>query len=209
MSTAGSTDPTADLQRYLRDAREILLWKLDGLSEYDVRRPLTPTGTNLLGLVKHLSTVELLYLGLAFGRFMDEPVPWLREDAAPNEDMWATAEESRDYLVGLYRRVAHHTDGIVEELGPEAVGQVPWWPEGPVTIQRLLLHVVAETHRHVGQADIVREQIDGRVGVRDFHDDPEAAATNNDVSTVAPDDPDWWRAHRDRLEQIARQVTRP
>ncbi|NUV38591.1 DUF664 domain-containing protein, partial [Streptomyces sp. KAI-27] len=68
--TQPNPDPTykADLVRYLQESREALLWKLDGLSEYDARRPLTPTGTNLLGLVKHLSGVELGYFGDTFGR---------------------------------------------------------------------------------------------------------------------------------------------
>ena len=76
-------DPKTDLHRYLQDAREALLWKLDGLAEYDVRRPLTPTGTNLLGLVKHLASVELGYFGETFGRPSDEPLPWFDADAAP------------------------------------------------------------------------------------------------------------------------------
>ena len=52
----------------LRSIREAMLWKLDGLSEYDVRRPLTPTGTNLLGLIKHVASIELGYFGDTFGR---------------------------------------------------------------------------------------------------------------------------------------------
>jgi len=52
----------------LQRTREALVWKLDGLSEYDIRRPLTPTGTNLLGLVKHLATWEARYLGEIFNR---------------------------------------------------------------------------------------------------------------------------------------------
>ena len=75
------SDPKADLHRYLRRAREAVLWKLDGLSEYDVRRPLTPTGTNLLGLVKHLATMEYGYFGDCFGRPPGEPLPWTEEDA--------------------------------------------------------------------------------------------------------------------------------
>ena len=70
-------DPKADLHRYLQVARDALLWKLDGLSEYDVRRPLVPTGTNLLGLVKHVASVEAGYLGDTFGRPFPEPLPWL------------------------------------------------------------------------------------------------------------------------------------
>ncbi|NEE26132.1 DUF664 domain-containing protein, partial [Streptomyces sp. SID7982] len=55
--------PKDILRLYLQNARDALLWKLDGLSEYDIRRPLTPTGTNLLGLVKHVAGIELGYLG--------------------------------------------------------------------------------------------------------------------------------------------------
>ena len=84
-----ASDPKADLHRYLQDAREALLWKLDGLTEYDVRRPMVPTGTNLLGLVKHVASVELGYFGDCFGRPYDEPLPWL-EDAA-------------EYVVDTYR----------------------------------------------------------------------------------------------------------
>src|SRR3954447_21230257 len=95
----------ADLALYLQRGREALLWKLDGVSEYDVRRPLVPTGTNLLGLVKHVASVEAGYLGEVFGRPFPEPLPWLDSDAEPNADMWATAEESRQHVIDLYRRV--------------------------------------------------------------------------------------------------------
>ena len=90
------TDPKAELHRYLQIAREALLWKLDGLSEYDIRRPLVPTGTNLLGLVKHVASVEAGYFGDTFGRPFGEPLPWFDDDAEPNADMWATADESRE-----------------------------------------------------------------------------------------------------------------
>jgi hypothetical protein len=82
--------PKEDLHRYLQIAREALVWKLEGLSEYDIRRPMTPTGTNLLGLVKHAAGVEFGYFGEVFGRPSDEPMPWLDESAEPNADMWAT-----------------------------------------------------------------------------------------------------------------------
>src|SRR6266576_2193571 len=88
-------DEKDDLQRYLKSARDALLWKLDGLSEYDVRRPLVPTGTNLLGLVKHVAYVTTGYFGLVFDRPFDEPEPPF-DEANPNADMWATPDESRD-----------------------------------------------------------------------------------------------------------------
>ena len=62
------TEPKETLVEYLQSARDAMVWKVEGLSEYDARRPMTPTGTNLLGLVKHLASVELGYFGDTFGR---------------------------------------------------------------------------------------------------------------------------------------------
>lgn len=186
----------ADLHRYLQVAREALLWKLEGTSEYDARRPLVPTGTNLLGLVKHLAGVEAGYFGSVFGRPFPEPLPWFDDDAEPNADMWATAEESRDDVIGLYRRVWSHADATITELDLDTIGTVPWWPKDrrDVSLHRILVHVTTETHRHAGHADIVRELIDGAAGLREGNDN------------LAPGDDAWWTAYRERLEQVAREV---
>jgi hypothetical protein len=188
------TGAKADLHRYLQAGREVLIWKLEGLSEYDVRRPLVPTGTNLLGLVKHVASVEAGYLGATFGRPFSEPLPWYDDGAEPNADMWATAEEPRDQVVGLYRRVWAHSDATINILALDATGQVPWWPPDrrEVTLHQVLVHVVAETDRHAGHADIVRELIDGSVGLRAGHDN------------MAQGDGAWWEAYRRRLEDAAR-----
>lgn len=189
----------ADLLRYLQSARDALLWKLDGLSEYDVRRPLTPTGTSLLGLVKHVAGVEIGYFGETFGRpFFDaagEP-SWYGDDAEANADMWAAADESREEIVGLYRRAWEHTDATVAALPLDATGQVAWWPEErrEVTLHRILVHVIADTTRHAGHADVVRELVDGTVGM----------AKGND--NMPPGDRAWWQTHRDRVEDAARQA---
>ena len=119
-------DPKGDLLGYLQAGREAVLWKLEGLCEYDVRRPLTPTGTNLLGLVKHLATVELGYFGETFGRPSGEPMPWLAQDAELSDDMWATAAESRGQIVALYHRAWRHADATIGMLPLEATGHVPW-----------------------------------------------------------------------------------
>ncbi len=187
------SDPKADLHRYLRVAREALLWKLGGLSEYDARRPLTPTGTNLLGLIKHVASVELGYLGATFGRPFDESPPWLADDAEINADMWATADESREQIVGLYRRVWAHSDVTIDTLALDSIGHVPWWPaeRNEVTLQLILVHMIAETNRHAGHADIVRELIDGVAGLRDGNDN------------MPPGDQAWWTTYRSRLEQAA------
>ena len=184
------------LHRYLRSGREALLWKLDGLSGYDLLRPLVPTGTNLLGLVKHVASVEAGYLGDVFDRPFGEPLPWLDEDAEANADMWATVEESRADVVGLYRRVWAHSDATIETLTLDAVGRVGWWPEDrrDVTLQQILVHMIAETHRHAGHADLVRELIDGSAGLR------------KDNENLPPGDQAWWAAYRDRLERSAREA---
>ena len=151
--------PEGDLQRYLQGGREALLWKLDGLSEYDVRRPLTPTGTNLLGLVKHVASVELGYFGDTFGRPSGEPLPWLDEDAEPNADMWATADETREEIVGLYRRAWAHSDATIDALALDADRPRAVVAAGAARSRctAILVHMIAETDRHAGHADIVRE----------------------------------------------------
>ncbi|MBO0775643.1 MAG: DinB family protein [Actinobacteria bacterium] len=189
-------EPKAELHRYLQTAREALLWKLDGLPEYDIRRPLTPTGTNLLGLVKHVASVELGYFGETFGRPSAEPLPWFAEGAEPNADMWATPDESREQITGLYHRVWAHSDATISALPLDAAGQVPWWPpeRRQVTLHRILVHMIAETNRHAGHADIVRELIDGSAGLRP------------DSSNLPPGDQAWWQSYRSRLEGAAREA---
>ncbi len=189
-------DFKAELRLYLQRGRESLLWKLDGLSEYDVRRPMTPTGTNLLGLVKHVASVEAGYFGETFGRPFGEPLPWMDEGAELNADLWATAAESREQITGLYRRVWAHSDRTITELPLDAIGHVPWWAAGKneVTLHRILVHMVTETDRHAGHADIVRELIDGAAGHRP------------DYSNLASDDPAWWTDYRATVERAAREA---
>jgi hypothetical protein len=187
-----SFDAKADLLGYLQGARETLLWKLDGLSEYDIRRPLTPTGTNLLGLVKHQAGGELSYFGDLFGRPHDEDLPWLAQGAGRNADMWAAPDESRDFITGLYRRAWRHADATIAALPLDATAQVPWWGEdATTTLGRILVHMTAEAQRHAGHADIVRELIDGSVGLL-------AHAGN-----MTSDDPAWWRGYHDQVERAA------
>jgi uncharacterized damage-inducible protein DinB len=192
-------NPKADLFRYLQEARDALVWKLDGLSEYDIRRPLTPTGTNLLGLVKHVAGVELGYFGDTFGRpFFDEQPPawWYTQDAEPNADMWATADESREDIVGLYRLAWQHSDSTIAMLPLDAVGRVPWWPEErrEATLHHILVRVISDTQRHAGHADIVRELIDGSVGC------------SQNKGDLPPGDQAWWASYRSRLEGVAREA---
>ena len=163
----------------LRRDREALLWKLDGLSEYDARRPLTATGTNLLGLVKHVATVEARYLGEVFDRPSPEPLP--RWQDYNGDDLWAPEDETRDQIIGFYRRTWEHSDATINELPLDAPGHVPWWPEpyNNTNLFAIMVHVLGESIRHAGHADILREGIDGRTGMRAEHEpqiDKEARA---------------------------------
>lgn len=186
------------LKRYLQAGRDSLLWKLDGLGERQLRWPMTPTGTNLLGLVKHVGSMEFEYFGRVFDRPADEPLPWLDPDAEVNADMWATADQSRDWVVAFYQRAWAHADQTIDALELDAPGRVPWWRPGrqQVVLHQILVHMIDETARHAGHADIVRELTDGAAGLR-------AANTN------LPDrDENWWAEYVDRLRHVAEEAGR-
>jgi hypothetical protein len=159
-------DDKETLHTYLRLRRDDLLRKLDGLGEYDVRRPMTPTGTNLLGLVKHVASVQVGYFGETFDRPSDVALPWYDDDGDPDGDMWVTAAETRQDVLELWRRSCEHSDATIDALPLDAVGHVPWWPpeRTEVTLHQILVHMTVEVARHAGHADIVRETIDGAVG---------------------------------------------
>jgi hypothetical protein len=164
------TDPKTALRHYLQQAREALVSKLDGLDERELRRPRTPTGTNLLGIVKHCLNVEVGYFGPTFGREWptpDELVPESAYDSDPQADWYATEHETAAGLVELYRRVWDFADETITSLPLDARGRVPWWRDaGEVTLQRIILHVTGDLAQHAGHADILREQVDGVVGWR-------------------------------------------
>ncbi|HET9422126.1 MAG TPA: DinB family protein [Nocardioides sp.] len=180
----------ADLQHYLQQGRDAMVRALDDLSEYDVRRPVTPSGTNLLGLVKHLASMEAGYLGDCLGRPAPFRLPWVEDGSIwDSADMWATADQSRDYIVGLYRAAWAHSDTAIAELPLDSAATVSWWPEErrTTTFGHLLARMVAETAQHAGHADIVRETIDGRGG-----------PDHDDIGNRQ-----WWSGYVDRIAAAA------
>ncbi|WP_328991385.1 DinB family protein [Kribbella sp. NBC_01245] len=183
-------DLKAELLRVLQGSRAVMLAKLEGLSEYDRRRPSTPTGTNLLGLVKHLAGLEYAYLGASFGHPPIERPSWFRDDPYDEIDMWATPDESSDYIAGVYRQACAHSDLTVAELNLDSPGHVAHWAEGhqETTLGVLLIRMVAETAQHAGHADIIRELTDGRAGSEADPVDPDPAfrrAQRNAVQAAA------------------------
>jgi uncharacterized protein DUF664 len=145
---------------------------------------------------EHVASVELGYFGETFGRPSGVPLPWFEPDAEPNADMWATPGESRADIIGLYHRAWAHSDATIDALALDAIGHVPHWPaaRNTVTLHRILVHMTAETHRHAGHADIVRELIDATVGMR--------AERRN----MAPGDQQWWVGYHDQVELAAQEA---
>lgn len=164
-----ATDPKSTLIRYIDTRREALISKVEGLSERDARLPRTPTGTNLLGIIKHVTGVEAVYLGDTFGR----PFPHSEEliagevfDTDPQADWYATEDETLDGIIDLYRRVIAHGNETIAALPLDAIGHVPHWGDEEVTLHQILVHLFADLAGHCGQADILREGADGAVGWR-------------------------------------------
>lgn len=181
------------LWRDLQAQRDALLAKIDGVSERDLRRPRTQSGTSLLGILKHAANVEYGYFGPTFDRHLSDPA-LITEDgfaADPQADWYATEDETAADLVDLYGRVQAFADQTIDALDVEATGTVPWWPERrqQVTLGRLLSYVTLDLARHAGQADILREGIDGAVGWRRPDDN-------------VPQDYDW-SAYVEKLTAIA------
>jgi hypothetical protein len=114
----------------------------------------------------------------------------------PAWEAWALPSESRESITSLYRRAWAHADATIEALPLDATGRVPWWGDrGEVTLHQVLVHMIAETQRHAGHADIVRELIDGTVGLL-----PSAA-------NVPPSGTQAWAAHREIVERYAREAS--
>ncbi len=187
-------DLKAELWSRLRSRRSAMLAKLDGLTEYDQRRPMTPTGTNLVGLVKHLAGEEYGYLGECFGRPPVERPTWFREDPYSEIDMWATPDESTEYIVSVYRKACEHADATIRDLELSSPGRVAHWGNRETTLWELLLLMVEETAAHSGHADIVRELIDGRIGT------PNVVLSDSSDESAGTE---FWRNRRAEIQAVA------
>jgi hypothetical protein len=188
-------EPKAVLKRYLQAARESLVWKVEGIGERDARLPRTPTGTNLIGLVKHAANIEIGYFGDSFGRAWTTPdrVPMTDYAKDPQSDMYLKQNESVAGVLDLYRRVWTFADETIDSRPLDAPARVPWWPEerAGTTLQMLLVHVTEDVARHAGHADILREMVDGQAGLN---------ATNSNLPAID------WPAYVQKLTDIANAV---
>lgn len=164
-----STDQKAIWQRYYKERRDALLSKVEDLSEYEARRPRTPTGTSLIGIIKHVLNTEAVYLGATFERPFPQADELVRDEAYeadPQADWYATADETTAGIIDLYRRVIAHCEQTVEQLALDTVGHVRHWGGKEVTLHWILVHNFNDLAQHNGQADILREEVDGSTGWR-------------------------------------------
>ena len=144
--------------------RDAVLWKVRGLTDEQLRRPMTPSGTNLLGLVKHLASVEYGWFCETFGRG-SESIPFDEND--PDADMRVAPDETTAEILEYYNRARAAADRAIDELDLDDLGTA--WFGDSVSMRWVLIHMVEETARHAGHMDIVRELIDGATG--DHHPD--------------------------------------
>jgi uncharacterized damage-inducible protein DinB len=150
-------DERTTLLAFLRYLREAVVAKLDGLPDRDVRSPGVPSGTSLLGLVKHLTGVELNWFAWSYAGEGGEN-PW-------DDDLTMTESDTTASVLAAYREAAGRSDRIIDNApdldrpGVRSLRETP-----PPSLRWILVHLIEETGRHAGHADILREQLDGATG---------------------------------------------
>lgn len=157
------------LLSYLNASREAVLWKAETLSDYDLTRPLVPSGTNVLGVIQHLACVELGYFVECFGQPVTQPLfAQINNNDDMDADMWVPAHTSTGDVLDFYQSAIASANATILALDIDAPASVPWWADEKrnTTLGRLLIHMNVETARHAGQIDIIRELIDGSIGDR-------------------------------------------
>lgn len=147
------------LHASLNGQRGAVLWKLEGLDDEQLRRPMTPSGTSVLGLIKHLAYVENGWFCETFGRPF-EPEPFDTDDS--EADLRIEPHESTADILAYYERARTAADAVIDELDVDDTGTA--WHGATVSMRWVLIHMVEEVARHAGHLDIVRELLDGRTG---------------------------------------------
>ena len=151
------------LEAYLDYHRATLLMKIDGVSDADLRRPMVPSGTSLLGMVKHLAWVERGWFQECFAGEEIPIPPWTDDD--PDADFRIEPDESTQQIIDLYLDACERSREITTaatSLDQPAKNPSP--RRRGLKLRWILVHMIEETARHNGHADILREMIDGSTG---------------------------------------------
>jgi Protein of unknown function (DUF664) len=138
--------------------RAVLLRKVGGLDEDDLRRVMTPTGLTLLGLVKHLAYIERYWFQEVFAG-ASVAFPWSDDD--PDADWRAEPGERAPEIVALYLAEAERSRQISAEA---ELDDMSAHRTVAVSLRWVLLHMLEELARHLGHADLMRERVDGATG---------------------------------------------
>jgi uncharacterized damage-inducible protein DinB len=150
--------PIEMISAFLDFQRATLLWKVSGLTDEQLRRPMVPSGTSLLALVKHSAAVETSWFQTKFAG-LDAPNTYTPED--PDSDWRIEPDDTTEAIIASYIDACEKSRAIVRS----ASWDDPSKREGrPETLGWILCHMLEEISRHVGHADILREQIDGATG---------------------------------------------
>jgi uncharacterized damage-inducible protein DinB len=165
MADAGRTFPPAAgsetelLEAFLDFQRDTLLWKVSGLTDEQLRKVWTPSGMSLLGLVKHLAYVERNWFQ---NRYLvrDLPVAW--SEADPDGDFRIEPDETGVSVIAFYREQVAESKRIVAEA--DSLDTIAQHPRRPHSLRRIIVHMIEETARHCGHADLMREFTDGQTG---------------------------------------------
>lgn len=141
---------------YLNGMRNAVVRKSEGLTDEQLRTPGVPSGTNLLGLIQHLTGVEAHWFQRVF----------LGEDRQVNRSMQVPPGVTRDRIVADYREACARSDEIVRACADlSTLARIANPGEaGKDSLRVIMTHMIRETARHAGHADILREQIDGATG---------------------------------------------
>lgn len=147
------------LHAFLNKQRAVVFWKLEGVSDEDLRRPVVGSGTNLLGLVKHMAAVEYGWFCLTFG-VETEPLPFDEDDE--DADLRVEEHETTQDILDFYRRAIAAADAVIESHALDDVGTA--WFGDEVNLRWVIVHLIEELARHAGHMDVARELIDGTTG---------------------------------------------
>jgi uncharacterized damage-inducible protein DinB len=153
-------DEKTMLSAFLDRYRETLIWKLDGLSTAEASKRLVPSASTLLGVVKHLAYVERSWFQL---RFAGDTVafPWTKEEDDKDLDFRIDPSDTIESITALYQQEIERSRAFV---APASLDDLASNMENPRSLRWIMVHMIEETARHAGHADILRELTDGAIG---------------------------------------------
>lgn len=153
-------DERSTLEGFLDFQRAVIIRKAEGISLEDATRAATPSSLTLLGMVKHLAYAERWWFRMCFA---GEDAPHISTDQDPDADFRVEPGETAEEIIDLYRAEIARSREITKAAGLDDMA-VRTARLGRMSLRWILVHMIEETARHAGHADIIREAIDGATG---------------------------------------------